>query len=304
MTQRRVRVAVVVAVVAGAPSRARADTTWMPGAARAVARSSSASRDVAVTEYAYGPRAHASFGGEVGLLEFRGARSSLRLGAFGMLAVDEGSSKNPLPSPELFRDVEGVSAALALPRAGANLFGKGALLELGLVVGHDGAHAASGYAVPDAYRTTDIPFGGGGWFLEPDVALRVGCGARCVLITRIEDRVYMNALPLMVGQRAASDVVADYLDEGLVQAPGAELTLHWRLSDWIRPTVSLFGEELLAHDSSAESGVWARVMAGPEFPGRAGELWPFVAFDAGNGPGLLINRRELRLAVGVRYAPF
>lgn len=298
------RTLLVLCALAVLPVPAAATPLWMPGAARALTRSSSASRQVAVTEYAYGPRAHASVGGEVGLLELRGQRTALRLGALGMFAVDDGSSRSVLPQTELYRDLEGISAALALPRAGATLFGKGALLELGLVVVHEGAHAASGYAVPDPYRTTDIPFGGGGWFLGPDVALRVGCGSRCTLVTRFQDRIFMNALPLAVGQRAASDVVADFLAEGLVQAPGAELTLRWRLGDLVRPTLSVFGEELYSHDSSAGNGVFARVMAGPALQGRAGELWPFVSFDAGNGPGLLINRREVRLAVGVRYAPF
>lgn len=290
--------------IAPAPALAAPRTVWIPGAARDLSRWSSASRQVAVTGYSYGPRAHASVGGEIGILELSRARWSLRLGTLGMFAVDDGTSRSVLPQSELYRDLEGLSAALALPHAGAALFGRGALLELGLVIGHEGAHAARGYAVPEAYRTTDIPFGGGGWYLEPDVALRLGCGARCTLVTRLQDRIFTNALPLAVGQRAASDVVADFLDEGLVQAPGAGLTLSWRASDHFRPTLSVFGEALFSHDSSAENGVFARVMAGPELTSRMGGLWPFVSFDAGNGPGLLINRRELRLAVGVRYAPF
>jgi hypothetical protein len=39
-------------------------------------------------------------------------------------------------------------------------------------------------------------------------------------------------------------------------------------------------------------------------PGKVGELEPFGSFDAGNGKGLLIDRREVRVSCGLRYAPF
>ena len=72
----------------------------------------------------------------------------------------------------------------------------------------------------------------------------------------------------------------------------------------MEPQLALFGEHLFAHDAFVQDGEFFRAMAGAVLPGRVGELEPFVSFDGGNGKGLLVQERELRLSVGIRYAPF
>jgi hypothetical protein len=80
-------------------------------------------------------------------------------------------------------------------------------------------------------------------------------------------------------------------------------------SDWFwpgggAPQVAVFAEHLFAHDAFVPDGSFFRAMAGVVLPGRVGEVEPFVSLDGGNGKGLLVQERELRLAVGVRYALF
>ena len=54
---RRVLAAMLAGGLVLAHARAAAaDTVWLPGPARGIPRTSSASRDAAVFEYAYGPR--------------------------------------------------------------------------------------------------------------------------------------------------------------------------------------------------------------------------------------------------------
>jgi hypothetical protein len=172
-------------------------------------------------------------------------------------------------------------------------------------VGHESDHAtsasSSAIAPPGPYA---IPFGGGGDYLAPDVALRLPAGPALMITVRLQDRIYFNELPLLVGAHAASDSIADGLHEGLVNAPGADLIVRWRAAPWAMPQLALFGEHLFAHDSFVPDGQFFRALAGVVFPGRVGEVEPFASFDGGNGKGLLVQHRELRFSVGVRYAIF
>ena len=56
--------------------------------------------------------------------------------------------------------------------------------------------------------------------------------------------------------------------------------------------------------NGAKDGWFVAALAGLAVHGALGEVMPFVSVDAGNDKGLLINRRELRVSIGVRYAPF
>jgi hypothetical protein len=286
-------------------------TTFLPGAARAIPRTTSASRDTAVLEYAYGPRAQASIGFEPGLLVARRASTTFHLGLYAMAGLENASNGRVFPPGEVWRGLVGVSFALELPRlARASRLARawlvpGSDLEVGLIVGHESDHetAASSPALapPGPYA---IAFGGGGDFVEPDVAVWLPAGRALTITVRLRDRIYFNELPLLVGVRSLSDDIADGLHEGLLNAPGADLVVRWKAARWAMPQLALFGEHLFPHDPFAAEGQFFRAMAGVVLRGRRGEVEPFASFDGGNGKGLLVQERALRLSVGVRYAPF
>ncbi len=287
------------------PCAAAADTVWLPGPDRAIVRTTSASRDAPVLEYAYGPRAQASIGVETGVLELRRSAYVTRIGLYGLVGLENATDGRLFPPSELWRGLAGVSFAWELPRAARAWLVPGSDLEFGLVVGHESDHATLGststLAPPGPYA---IPFGGGGDFLEPDVAVSLPAGPAVTITMRLQDRIFFNQLPLVVGARSVSDDLADALHEGLLNAPGADLVVRWRATPWAIPQLAVFGEHLFAHDPFVADGGFLRVMAGLVLPGRAGEAEPFVSFDGGNGKGLLVQERALRLSVGFRYAIF
>jgi hypothetical protein len=293
----------VVALVLAIARDASADATWLPGPARALPRTTSASRDAPVFEYAYGPRAQASIGAEPGLLEVRRDATTLRVGIYAMIGLENATATRVFPPAELWRGLVGGSVSLELPRLARAWLGPGDALELSLTLGHESDHATAGESVPSP-SPRDIPFGGGGNCVAPDVAARLGVGRAVTVLVRLQDRIYWNELPAMFGARSASDTVADDLHEGLANAPGADLVVRWQAARWIVPSVALFAEHLFPHDGFVDGGGFFRALCGVVFPGRVGELEPFASFDAGNGKGLLVERRELRLSVGVRYALF
>jgi hypothetical protein len=281
-----------------------ADTTWLPGPARGIERTTSASRDTPVFEYAYGPRAQAAIGVEPGIVAFARRDVVTHIGFYGLVGLENATDTRVFPPSELWRDLVGASITWELPRLARAWLSRGADLELGLVVGHEDDHATSGSTAElQTPAESAIPFGGGGDFLGLDVAERLPWHA-FTLTVRLEDRIYFNAFPLIVGDRTASDVVADYLHEGLAQAAGADLIVRWHAKRWAEPQLAIFAEHLFARDPFVDDGAFFRAMLGVVLPGRVGELEPFGSFDAGNGKGLLIDRRELRLSFGVRYAAF
>lgn len=261
-------------------SAAQAETRWLDGSARAIAESQSASRDAPVTELAYGPRAYGSFAGSLAVVRSGATRLGLSGGLF--FESDDGSGF----SPDYYRDVESLSLAFLLGE-----------LELAASLGHEGSHHDRG-ATLDPYRTTDIPFGAGGQWLGVDLAWRLEPHPRVRVVSRLGDRFHTNAFPLWVGDREVSDHVADALGEGLIHAPFADLELRSG-----RALVSVHAEALVAHDDSARDAVLVRGLVGFALRGRRLELVPFLAGDAGNGEGYFVNRRELRLALGLRLMP-
>ncbi len=276
-------------------ARARADTTFLPADARAIPRTTSASRDAPVIEMAYGPRAYGSLGFAHGTF----AKNTWRFGVYAVIAYENDTSSSVLPKWVLARDFEGVTTAWSMPDTAKRWFGAGSMLELAVAIGRERAHQDVGASV-DAYRTTDIPWGGGGWSVAPDVAVRLPVAKRVKLVSRVGDRIFTNAFPLWFQQREASNVVASYLEEGLIHEPWAELVLSWHAGRRVTPLLAVHGESMIAHDDSARDGVLVRGVLGLALPGAAGTLMPFASGEAGNGKGLFINRRELRLSAGVR----
>jgi hypothetical protein len=298
------RAALVPLVLLLAPSPAgAADVVWLPEP-RAISRASSASRDTPVLEYAYGPRAQASIGVEAGVLAVGQRDVVTRYSLYAMAALENATETKVFPPNELWRGLIGVSVAAELPRLAASWLGPGTDLELALVVGHESDHQTANSVVDlGTPLQSTIPFGGGGDFVAPDIAVTLPAGP-FRFVVRLVDRIYFNAFPLLVGARTSSDAVADDLHEGPANACGADLVVRWRLEPWLQPQLALYGEHLFARDPFVEDGGFFRAMLGAVLPGKMGELVPFGSFDAGNGKGLLIERRELRLSFGVRYALF
>ncbi len=297
-------------VVAVAPRSGRAEeppptTVWLPGSARAISRADSASRDAPVFEYAYGPRAQASLGIEPALFQLVRTRTTWRFGFFGFVGLENETSDRLFAPNELWRGAAGLSTFAELTGLERRWLPRGGHLEVGLVVGFEAAHqsAQSSAALPPP-RSGDIPYGAGGDYLEPDIALEVPVRVASWVRFRLRDRLYFNELPLLVGAREASDVVADYFHEGLVNAPAIDVALRWRQGARVQPQLAAFADLLFPHDAFAAEGWFVRVMAGAVLPGRVGQVEPFASFDAGNGQGLLVNRREVRVSLGVRDALF
>lgn len=273
--------------------RAEAQTRWLPDSPRAIPRSVTAHRDAPVLELSYGPRTQFSLGTERGILRWGNESPIHHLTLTLLLAGENPDSSSPLPSMAAHRDVESVSYSFAWMHGASTG-------EATMAIGHEGAGLSGEQSPVDPYRSTDIPFGGGGWFVAPDL----GFSHRSedwTIATRIGDRVFLNAFPAWVGRREASNHVADALSEGLLHAPFADVVLRYRARDALHAVTALSGEAMFAHDDSARDGALLRWLAGVVIEGEQGETWPFVAFEAGNGKGMFINRRELRLALGVRY---
>jgi hypothetical protein len=285
---------------------ARGDgATWLPGSDRVIARTTSASRDTPLLEYAYGPRAQASIGMEPGIVEVRGVSLAFRAGLYAMTALENATSERLFPPSELWRGLVGASFALALPNVANAWLGSGSDFEIGLIVGHESDHATSGStSTLGPPGPLALPYGAGGDFVAPDVAIRFIAGRTVTLTLRLADRLYFNAFPLIVGARGASDTIAQSLHEGVANAPGADLILRWRASASAEPQLALYGEHLFSRESTIPDGQFFRAMAGVALPGRVGELEPFVSLDGGNGKGLLVEEREVRVSVGGRYAAF
>jgi uncharacterized membrane protein len=286
---------------------ARADvsspgTIWLPGPDRAIPRTASASRDTPVLEYAYGPRAQASIGAEPGILAVAYPGGTFRVGLYAMVGLENASVDRGFPPSQLWRGLTGISCAVELPPVARAWLVPGSDIEMGLVVGHESDHATDGapsWVAPPG--PSAIRFGGGGDFLAPDVAVRLPAGRAVTIDLRLQDRVFFNEL---VPSRHASDAIADDLHEGLANAPGADMVIRWSALGWLQPRLALFAEHLFPHDASVPDGRFFRAVLGAVLPGRQGELEPFVAFDGGNGKGLLVHERALRLSVGLRVAPF
>ncbi len=279
--------------------RETSTTRWISGGTRAIAPSYAASRDAPLVEYAYGPRAQLSLGGELGLVTIEHSDRTFRFGGSVLFAFENARSSKPAPT-EVWRFVAALTTSVDFRGFASTLFGPGSHLELALSLGR--AEAPARDEPVDPIQPSDIPFGGGGWYLEPGIALRTPLTLTWTFEARIAHRMFTNAFVSLVGASDAADIVASGLGEGLAHAPHLDVTLRWKVRSGIEPYVAAYGGYLDPHDDSADAGYFFRALLGLGLRGEGGLVAPFVSLDAGNGQGLLINRRELRLSVGIRYA--
>ncbi|MBW2263245.1 MAG: hypothetical protein JRG91_14845 [Deltaproteobacteria bacterium] len=280
----RLPVALVLAALLTSPDAAAGGedvtVTWLPGAARTIPRTDSASRDAPVFEYAYGPAAYDTIGGEWGWLLVSGKGLTFHLGQYAMLPMENHDSKRLFPPGQLWRGMTGGSVSLSLDSLAHSWFGTSGAFEISITVSHESDHGD----LDDPPGPTDIPKGGGGQAVCPDVAIRVPITNEFTLIARIQDRIYMSG--------------------ALIHAPGVDLILRYALSERLVPQIAIFGEGIFPRKDSARNGFLVRLMMGLVIPGKIGEATFFWAADYGNGKGLLINHREFRMSGGIRYSPF
>jgi hypothetical protein len=267
--------------------------TWMPGGAREITRNTSASRDAPVSDLVFAPRVAAKGAADFAFAAIRMGGIALRPGfdAFFELEHADVGLSGPLPlpgqgkGPMLWRGFYRASLALSAEELARSWLGPGGAIEITATVGHESDHVTAG-SFDDAPEPGDIVDGGGGDFVIYDAAIRVPAGRGVDLWGRVEDRAYLRG--------------------PILHAPGLEGGLRWHLLPHAEPVVSLFGEALLVnHNLNAEKdGGFGGLLAGVALPGALGELLPYSAVDVGNNKGLLINRREIDVSIGVRYAPF
>ena len=281
---------------------ARADGTFfpawserLPGNAREISRTASASRDTPVLEGAYGPTSQSSVGMEFGTVRLHWGGLSVRLGVHFLVALenhDKGIlSGMPFVATQLWRGLWGSSLSFTSTSLARAWFGPRGGLEVTTLFGHETAHADAEFrdAHPDfadAPRRGDILDGGAGNYLQHDLAVRLAPTEDLDLVLRAQDRIYLTGL--------------------LRHAPGLDLVLTWRLRPELQPMVAVFAERLFVNpgDNGAESGGFARVMLGAALPGKLGVVTPFLSLDGGSGKGFLVNQREVRGSFGLRYSPF
>jgi hypothetical protein len=255
-------------------------TTWLPGAARTVPRSLSGSRDLPAFEYGYGPRAFSTIGGEWGWYSVDGEKTTLRWGMYVFIALENHTSEAVFWPYEIWRAQPGFTFTASFDTLAAHLFGESGGLELGLTASHESDHGD----YPLIARPGDIPYGGGGDFFTPDIAMRRCLKNRLELSGRLQCRIFAwGAFTL---------------------CPGADVSLRWRVLPGLNPFISLFAEGLFAQKEAARDGFLVRGLIGCAFPGKAGEFAWYLGFDRGNGKGLLVNSRETRISGAVRFTPF
>ncbi|MGD9202273.1 MAG: hypothetical protein PVI26_11965 [Chitinispirillia bacterium] len=253
---------------------------WLPGAARAIARSQSASRDRPVFEYAYGPTAQASIAGEWAWFKVRRENRTFYFGFYAMMGMENHDWYVLFPPSQLWRGMTGFTWSWSLEDLASRLFGPGGKFELGLVFGHESDH---GY-MSDPPKPDDIPDGGGGDFITPDIAIQKYFMKDMTFISRLQCRLYGYG--------------------SLIAAPGADIILRWHLNSWCDVSLPIFYELLFPRKTEAQNGYFFRILPGLVFIGDIGEFTFFISFDSGNGKGKLINHRNNRYSFGIRYAPF
>jgi hypothetical protein len=261
--------------------------TWFPGAARAIPRTTSASRDTALLEYTAGIDPTASAGAEPGILTMSlGGPEPVHefhVGIYGLVALeslDEGS----LFPHEFWRGLFGVTFTYAPLGLARRLFGPGAALEVGFVLGHESDHTTDDIAVPggvpggsldaaDLYQD----------FIGVDVGWRIPIRRTVTVVGRLTQRANPGEL--------------------FVSISAVDLELRLVTFARVQPFVSAYGELWLSAGAS-QSCPSGRALVGIALPGKFGEASAFASFDGGCDKGLLYKDDNLRVTGGLRYTPF
>jgi hypothetical protein len=269
----------------------------LPAQPRALPLQDSADRDSPVVEMGYGPRASAVLGGELGIWQWRRSRWTWAISGQAHVGLDNATVKAGLPL-ELLRGGFGLSAiATWRPRLQPHQ-----TWEFSACLCRHLTRNIGDYDPLPLTRPDGIPFGGAGGFLGVHAGLRWQNAGHSWTF-KLGQRVYPSALLAWSGEPELASFLSSWGGEALRSGSSADVQWRWQGASRWQPQAALHGAWWLPTDASASASGYARLMAGPAYTATQGRLWPFVAVDMGSGPGLLINRHELRLAVGLRYAP-
>jgi hypothetical protein len=303
-----IRAAVVFAVLLSAGFARAGDTVQvLPGAARAIPHSMSASRDTAVLGYQLTPYSALMAGAEPALVGFFLRDVSLRVGYFGFLELEsntpydpEGKALGPLLPFEnihFWRGQQGTQLSLAFDEGARRWLGERGMLEVTIGFRHESEHFTASTRGTEP-RYGDVPHIGD--FTFHDFAARIAVGDFDIEL-RLQNKLF---LAYDTGQ-------ANGLERAYTMGPGFDAIVRWRLTDWIHPFSSTFGEYLIGNDFVWE-GRWIQVpdayllrnLTGVIFPGKIGDIQLFSSLAVGHGKGLMVFREELLWGGGVRLAFF
>jgi len=291
-----IALAAALGVVRGAPAAA---AEWLTVGSRALPLGESAGPDAPVLGLTYGPRASSRIGGDVAIATGRSGTRTLRLGLAALVGFDNAGSRVSLPN-EVGRTATELALAWAFDDWAARRLGPRGVLEVALALGRRSAFLEGRTVLPDAYRTDDVPFGAGGTYLALEPALRAACGTRWAGTLRLGFYGYLNGIVGLFGARVASDLIADDLHEGAAWQTSLEVRADRIADGGTRAFASLYAEAIGPHDDTAKHLGLVRGELGAALSSRALVFTPFLDIEAGHGPSLLVNRTELRGAVGVK----
>jgi hypothetical protein len=270
---------------------------WLPGDAREISRSSSASRDTAAFEAIVAPRFSVTLGTELGLVAWRPSGIAVRAGVLSLFGLESrAKSQQLLPAPggdsDLWRGMLAYELSLSLERFAASALGKHGALELALGYYHESDHHTASNAPVVSGTLPDHPDLRGrpqiGNFLAADLATRCGLGPLEVVL-RHQSKLFVNG-----GASSVSPFRGGTGDELVLQ-------MH-RILPGVTPFWSTAAEVLIARERAPAR--YFRSLLGVGLPGRVGKLWLYASYDAGAQKGLLIPERERALGAGLRYTPF
>ena len=271
--------------------------SWLPGEAREVSRSSSASRDTAAVEAIVAPRFSVTLGSEFALVAWQTSDFTLRGGVLALFGLESRTrSKRLFPAPggdsNLWRGILGYEIAASFDRIASEALGKHGALELSVGYYHESDHHTASNeliavdAIPDHPDLRGRPEIGN--YLSADFASRFALGPLMVIL-RQQAKLFVNgaatpALPFRAG--TSTEVTLQ-----LHQALGAAI-----------PFLATAGEELFATERPSVRNV--RSQLGVALPGLSGELRLYASYDAGAERGLLITEQQHTFGGGFRYVPF
>ena len=154
---------------------------------------------------------------------------------------------------------------------------------------------------PESLAPSDgIAFGGGGVYVPLQMAWRMRTGRQRWTV-RVGSDLHIASLVGMLGPEVVG-ALGNFVGDGLSYAFNSDSTMRWQWSPTVDAVVALHGQWWSPADASARSFGLIRVLLGVGPTARRGLLLPFVVGEAGGGAGLLINRHEYRVGLGVRYA--
>jgi hypothetical protein len=273
------------------PSRRRAELSWIPGAAREVAHSSSASRDTGAVAVQLSPYLSATVGGDLAIAALRLPDITWRLGFFGLIELE---SSDPLAAGSdgfwgifpadaviLWRGQYGGSLGVSLDSLARRWLPPGGALEVTLSFRHESEHF-TGSSSETGGRWAGVPDIGN--FLMYDVAARVPAGP-----LDIEARVQLKMFMPIDGATSYT------------YGPGLDAVLRWRASERALPFLSVFFEYLVGGERADDrDNHLLRALLGVLLPGRAADVQLFTSLVLGHGKGLLEVRDEFLWGAGLR----